>query len=174
GSGVVSLARIFGEIAILGGYEATVIPRYGAERRGAPIYTDIRIAKDGSIKLKSFVTKADFTIVMANKAFSPETIISMTKENGTILFSCEESKKLVQLFQGFKLFFLDLEDKSLEGRDQITLNLRILGAISQIININNETLIIKCIKRHLSNLEEEIVRKSLMLGIQAGADLCVV
>ena len=58
GFGVVSSAQILGRVFLDLGFWATSIPRFGAERRGAPVHADVRVSSK-KIRVKCFIEKGD-------------------------------------------------------------------------------------------------------------------
>ena len=87
GFGVITSARMLGKIVDGLGYWATALPRFGAERRGAPVHADVRISSEGPIRNKSLIDQADIVIILDPTAFTPNTIISFSKNNGLIILN---------------------------------------------------------------------------------------
>jgi len=68
GQGMKTASRILGTALFLEGYEVQDAPRYGAERRGAPIFAFVRAARKiinerGIIAVPDLVVVADDTLV---------------------------------------------------------------------------------------------------------------
>lgn len=62
GQGMKTASRILGNAFFLGGYEVQDAPRYGAERRGAPIFAYVRAAKQ-PINERGIINRPDLVIV---------------------------------------------------------------------------------------------------------------
>jgi len=62
GQGMKTASRILGTAFFLEGYQAQDAPRYGAERRGAPIFAYVRAAKE-TINERGIISKPDLVIV---------------------------------------------------------------------------------------------------------------
>jgi pyruvate ferredoxin oxidoreductase gamma subunit len=85
GQGVKTAGRILGTAFFLEGFEIQDAPRYGAERRGAPISAYVRadrapISERGSIRRPDLVVVADDTLVSVGAAgvlagIGPETVL---------------------------------------------------------------------------------------------------
>ncbi len=77
GQGGVTMAKMIAYAAVLGGWDAAAIPKYGAERRGAPVQTSIRLS-DEKLKLHSQVRVPDHVIALdkslIQKLIAKETI----------------------------------------------------------------------------------------------------
>ncbi|MEM2115290.1 MAG: 2-oxoacid:acceptor oxidoreductase family protein, partial [Candidatus Caldarchaeum sp.] len=63
GQGVKTSSRILGRAAFLAGYVAQDSPIYGAERRGAPVYSFARIS-DKPVRLRSQISEPDILVVL--------------------------------------------------------------------------------------------------------------
>ncbi len=72
GQGGVTMAKMIAFAAVLGGWDAATIPKYGAERRGAPVQTSIRLS-DEKLKLHSQVRVPDHVIAL-DKSLIPKLI----------------------------------------------------------------------------------------------------
>ncbi len=82
GQGGVTMAKMIAFAAVLGGWDAAAIPKYGAERRGAPVQTSIRLS-DEKLKLHSQVRVPDHVIAL-DKSLIPKLIDKKTiKEENT-------------------------------------------------------------------------------------------
>lgn len=62
GQGMKTASRILGNAFFLGGYEVQDAPRYGAERRGAPIFAYVRAARQ-PINERGVINRPDLVIV---------------------------------------------------------------------------------------------------------------
>lgn len=62
GQGMKTASRILSKAFFLGGYEVQDAPRYGAERRGAPIFAYVRAARH-PINERGVITRPDLVIV---------------------------------------------------------------------------------------------------------------
>lgn len=62
GQGMKTASRILGTACFLAGYEVQDAPRYGAERRGAPIFAYVRIA-DRPIHERGIIRRPDLVVV---------------------------------------------------------------------------------------------------------------
>lgn len=63
GQGIKTASRILGTAFFLEGYEVQDAPRYGAERRGAPIFAYVRAAK-APINERGVITNPDLVVVV--------------------------------------------------------------------------------------------------------------
>jgi 2-oxoacid:acceptor oxidoreductase gamma subunit (pyruvate/2-ketoisovalerate family) len=68
GQGVKTASQILGTAFFREGYEVQDAPRYGAERRGAPIFAYVRAAR-ASIAERGVITRPDLVIVAGISLF---------------------------------------------------------------------------------------------------------
>ena len=92
GQGMKTAGRILGTAFFLEGFEVQDAPRYGAERRGAPIFAYVRAARSlinerGIIRRPDLVLVADDTLVASPTA----GVLSGVTEHTVLLIS--SSKK---------------------------------------------------------------------------------
>jgi pyruvate ferredoxin oxidoreductase gamma subunit len=62
GQGMKTASRILGSACFLSGYEVQDAPRYGAERRGAPIFAYVRVDQ-GPIRERGIIVRPDLAVV---------------------------------------------------------------------------------------------------------------
>jgi len=92
GQGMKTASRILGTAFFLEGYEVQDAPRYGAERRGAPIFAYVRAAKNiinerGIIDHPDLVVVADDSLVAVPAA----GVLQGIRDNTVILINSHES-----------------------------------------------------------------------------------
>ena len=93
GQGMKTASRILGTAFFLEGYEVQDAPRYGAERRGAPIFAFVRAAREiinerGIIGIPDLVVVADDTLVPVPAAgvlagVAPHTVLLINSHEST-------------------------------------------------------------------------------------------
>lgn len=86
GEGMKTSSRILGTAFFLEGFEVQDAPRYGAERRGAPVFAYVRadrkkINERGAIHKPDLIVIADETLIHV----TPETVFEGVDENTVIL-----------------------------------------------------------------------------------------
>src|SRR3990172_2379813 len=62
GQGIKTASRVLGSAFFLEGFEVQDAPRYGAERRGAPIFAYVRAAR-AQIQERGVITRPDLVVV---------------------------------------------------------------------------------------------------------------
>ena len=81
GQGGVTAAKLIAQAAFLDGKYATATPLYGAERRGAPVVSFIRI-DDKPIRIYSQIRKPDLVIVLDTSIMQTVDVLAGLKPDG--------------------------------------------------------------------------------------------
>jgi len=86
GQGGVTAAKLLALAAFRDGKYATACPFYGAERRGAPVVSYVRI-DDRPIRIYSQIHAPDLVIVLDASIMDVVDVLQGLKENGTVLLN---------------------------------------------------------------------------------------
>ncbi|HUU75429.1 MAG TPA: 2-oxoacid:acceptor oxidoreductase family protein [Methanoregulaceae archaeon] len=86
GQGGVTAARLLAIAAFRDGKHATACPFYGAERRGAPVVSFIRI-DDKPIKVYSQIRTPDLVVVLDSSVMETVDVLQGLKEGGKVLIN---------------------------------------------------------------------------------------
>ena len=164
GFGVVSSAQILGRVFLELGFWATSIPRFGAERRGAPVHADVRVSSN-KIRIKSFIYKGDLTVVLDQNAFQVQEIFSYSKPDaGVVVINGSITEKYEAYRNQRELVFVEGTKLSLARFNSPFSNIIILGSIFKLLGITDLELITKKVLISLPSLEEQQVNQMLELG----------
>jgi pyruvate ferredoxin oxidoreductase gamma subunit len=92
GQGMKTASRILGSALFLSGYEVQDAPRYGAERRGAPIFAYVR-ADRAPINERGIITRPDLVIVADDSLVSipAAAVMAGVDEHTVILINTDEA-----------------------------------------------------------------------------------
>jgi len=164
GYGVVSSAQILGRVFLELGFWATSIPRFGAERRGAPVHADVRVSIKNKIRIKSFIEKGDLTIVLDQKAFQVQEIISYSKPMGVVVINGSVTDKYEPHRNKREFVFIEGTKLSLANFNNPIANIIILGSIFKRLGITDSELILKKVLETLPFLQEEQAKQMLEIG----------
>ena len=164
GFGVVSSAQILGRVFLELGFWATSIPRFGAERQGAPVHADVRVSSN-RIRIKSFIYKGDLTVVLDQNAFQVQEIFSYSKPDvGVVVINGSITEKYEAYRNQRELVFVEGTKLSLARFNSPFSNIIILGSIFKLLGITDLDLITKKVLISLPSLEEQQVNQMLELG----------
>lgn len=130
GQGGVTAARLLALAAIHDGKYATAAPFYGAERRGAPIVSFVRI-DDRPIKIYSQIKKPDMVVVLDASVMDVVDVLQGLKSGGSILVNSQQKKE----FAGFVSTNVDLTGIALTENLVVSgspiLNTPVIGALAR-------------------------------------------
>ena len=131
GQGGVTAARLLALAAIHDGKYATACPFYGAERRGAPIVSFVRI-DDRPIKVYSQIKKPDMVVVLDASVMDVVDVLLGLKKGGKVLINSTSKKD----FAGFTSGHVDLTGIALRENLVVAgspiLNTPVLGALARL------------------------------------------
>ncbi len=130
GQGGVTAARLLALAAIHDGKYATAAPFYGAERRGAPIVSFVRI-DDKPIRIYSQIKKPDMVIVLDASVMDVVDVLQGLKKGGKVLVNSQQKKD----FPGFSSSNVDLTGIALRENLVVSgspiLNTPVIGALAK-------------------------------------------
>ena len=131
GQGGVTAARLIALAAIRDGKYATAFPFYGAERRGAPIVSFVRI-DDRPIKVYSQIRQPDMVVVLDTSVMETVDVLHGLKPGGTVFLNSTHAPA----FAGFKSYHVDLTGIALKENLVVAgspiLNTPVLGALAKL------------------------------------------
>ena len=103
GQGGVTAARLLALAAFRDGKYATACPFYGAERRGAPVVSYVRI-DDRPIRVYSQIRNPDLVIVLDPSVMEVVDVLHGLKAGGKVLINGTNAEKI----HGFPAYSIDL------------------------------------------------------------------
>ena len=103
GQGGVTAARLLAMAALHDGKYATACPFYGAERRGAPVVSFVRI-DDHPIRVYSQIRDPDLVIVLDASVMETVDVLNGLKKGGRVLINSAHKPD----FAGFSTYNVDL------------------------------------------------------------------
>ncbi len=168
--GMKTAGRILGTAFFLTGFEVQDAPRYGAERRGAPIFAYVRASKSainerGIIRCPDLVIVADDTLVTIPAA----GVLSGITERTVLLIKNTETPEVWKERLNFPGSVLtlpvaaELEDV-LEPR---FIGAACTGAASRLVGVIPRDSLVQAIRDELAHLGEAVVAKDLDKALEA-------
>ncbi len=138
GQGGVTAARLLAMAALHDGKYATACPFYGAERRGAPIVSFVRI-DDKPIKVYSQIRQPDMVVVLDTSVMDTVDVLHGLKKGGRIFINSAGKRE----FAGFECRNVDLTGIALRENLVVSgspiLNTPVLGALASMGIITAES-----------------------------------
>jgi pyruvate ferredoxin oxidoreductase gamma subunit len=130
GQGGVTAARLLALAAIHDGKYATAAPFYGAERRGAPIVSFVRI-DDKPIKVYSQIKKPDMVIVLDASVMDVVDVLQGLKRGGNVLVNSQQKKEFsIYTSSNVDLTGIALKENLVVSGSPI-LNTPVIGALAK-------------------------------------------
>jgi pyruvate ferredoxin oxidoreductase gamma subunit len=138
GQGGVTAARLLALAAFRDGKYATACPFYGAERRGAPVVSYVRI-DDHPIMIYSQIRNPDLVVVLDPGIMDVVDVLQGLKPDGKVLINATRAEKI----PGHTVYAVDLTGIALSldlvmGRSPI-LNTPVMGALAKMGIISPES-----------------------------------
>jgi pyruvate ferredoxin oxidoreductase gamma subunit len=131
GQGGVTAARLIALAAFRDGKYATACPFYGAERRGAPVVSFVRI-DDRPIKVYSQIRAPDLVVVLDSSVMDVVNVLSGLKKGGSVLLNASHPMQLGDS----PVYIVDLTGIALRENLVVAgspiLNTPVLGALARI------------------------------------------
>jgi pyruvate ferredoxin oxidoreductase gamma subunit len=173
GQGVKTAGRLLGTAFFLTGFEVQDAPRYGAERRGAPIFAYVRASRTvinerGIIRRPDLVIVADDTLVSIPAAGVLAGITGQT----VLLISTTKSPEVWQQRLNFPGLVLTLPAAA-EVEDLLELKLlgaACVGAAARLLGVISRNALAQAIQGELAPLGEAVMARNIAAA-QAAYDL---
>lgn len=130
GQGGVTAAKLIALAAFRDGKYATAFPFYGAERRGAPVVSFVRI-DDHPIKIYSQIKRPDLILVLDASIMDSVDVLQGIKPEGTVLLNSSKPYDM----KGHRTYEVDLTGIALRENLIVAgspiLNTPVLGALAK-------------------------------------------
>ncbi len=168
GQGMKTASRILGTAFFLEGYEVQDAPRYGAERRGAPIFAYVRAAKQtiherGVIQQPDLVIIADESLASVSSA---GTLIGIDK-HCVLLIVSNESPESWKHRLNLDCAVLTLAYEQLDIHQISYAGIACTGAAARLTGIISKETLQRSIKQELAAFDESVVANNLHQALDA-------
>ena len=170
GQGLKTASRILGTSFFLAGYEVQDAPRYGAERRGAPIFAFVRADKQ-PINERGIITNPDLIIVVDDSLIGiPAAGVMQGLTDSTVLLimsheSAEEWQNRLNL--SAKIFVLPPAEVHEDIMQASTAGTVCTAAAAALLGVISEDILLQAIKQELAAMEPEVIESNLQAAQQA-------
>ena len=168
GQGMKTASRIIGTALFLAGYQVQDAPRYGAERRGAPIFAYVRadrrsINERGVITRPDLVAVADDSLVGLPAAGVRQGIAAHT----VLLVHSRTSGDVWQQRLNLAGPVLTLPPAVDLAEQSHAPTARVVGAVAQLLGLIDRDLLAEAIRRELVGLAEPELAANLAMALAA-------
>ncbi len=170
GQGMKTASRILGTAFFLEGFEVQDAPRYGAERRGAPIFAYVRayrkpINERGIIRRPDLVVVADDSLVSIPAA----GVLSGLTNWSVLLISTNETPDIWEKRLNFSGQVLKLPAPA-EVEDRLELRFvgsSCTGAAARLVGVISRDSLERAVRNELVQLGEGVIEKNLGKALEA-------
>ena len=155
GQGAITAAKIVANAAFKAGYKGVVMaPTFGTERRGAPIFTSLKISREKIYDLSPIATP-DMVVVLDHTLLEEVDVTSGLKEGGEIILNTPKSIDAYD-FGNHKLSVADVTACAMEaGLAPGIVNTGIIGAFEKATGLVGRELLGEAIRHEFSAMKPE-------------------
>jgi pyruvate ferredoxin oxidoreductase gamma subunit len=170
GQGMKTASRILGTAFFLEGYEVQDAPRYGAERRGAPLFAYVRADKN-NINERGIIVHPDL-VVVADDSLVPVPAAGVLQDigdNTVILINSHENGDTWQHRLNIKNPIVILpETEEIADRAELRyIGATCAGAAARLLGVIAKEKLSKAIQQELSRLGKAVVAKNISNALAA-------
>lgn len=163
-------SRILGSAFFMAGYEVQDAPRYGAERRGAPIFAYVR-ADRHPINERGIIRNPDLVIV-ADDSLLPVPaagIVQGLSEHTVLLLNSHETAETWQHRLNIKnpIVILHAAEETIDRAELKYVGATCAGAAAALLNVISKEQLSQAIHEELQELPHEVVDKNLEKAMTA-------
>jgi pyruvate ferredoxin oxidoreductase gamma subunit len=170
GQGMKTASRMLGTAFFLSGFEVQDAPRYGAERRGAPMFAFVRASRKpiherGVIRQPDLVLVADDTLLNISAA----AILQGVKENTVLLISSSQGSKVWQERLNFPglVFTLPTAVELEDSPEQKFIAAALVGAAVRLVGVISVDALVQAVHQELAHLKEEVIARNREMALNA-------
>ncbi|UCD67885.1 MAG: 2-oxoacid:acceptor oxidoreductase family protein [Betaproteobacteria bacterium] len=168
GQGMKAASRILGNAFFLEGYEVQDAPRYGAERRGAPIFAYVRAGRE-PINERGIIRHPDLVIV-ADDSLIPVPgagVMSGVDSRTVVLINSEESPKVWKQRLNFEGDVFTVPVETADRAELRFIGVTCVGAAARLLGAIKRETLSEAIRQELASLGSDIVQISLSKALAA-------
>ena len=167
GQGMKTASRILGTAFFLAGYEVQDAPRYGAERRGAPIFAFVR-ADSKPINERGIITHPDLVIVADDTLLGVPAagVLMGIDAHCVLLIDSRESTDSWRnrLNLEARVVALPAVEESEDRAEQRYISAACAGAATRLLGFIDLDILLQAVEQELEQLGEEIVQHNLRVA----------
>jgi len=168
GQGLKTASRMLGTALFLEGFQVQDAPRYGAERRGAPLFAYVRASKD-AIHERGIIREPDL-VVVADDSLVPVPaagVLQGITARSVMLISTGESAATWQDRLNFQGTLFTLPVEAAEQAELRFVSAACAGAAARLIGVIPRATLEAAVREELSALGEDIIQRNLEQALTA-------
>lgn len=164
GQGAITAAKIVANAAFVSGYKGVVMaPTFGTERRGAPVFTSLKISKKKIYDLSPIATP-DMVVVLDHTLLEEVNVVAGLKENGLVVLNAPKPVSEYS-FGDARLAVSDVTKHGVEaGLPPGVVNSGIIGAFSKASGLVDIDILVKAIEEEFTGKKPELNSKAAKIA----------
>jgi 2-oxoacid:acceptor oxidoreductase gamma subunit (pyruvate/2-ketoisovalerate family) len=153
GQGAKKAAKIIGQAAFIMGKQVQDFALYGAERRGAPVMSFVRI-DDKPILERGYIDDPDVVIVLDKTLLDLVDVAAGLNENGLLIVNSEDG---LEIKTPAVIKHVDATSIALETIGSPVYNTTMLGAMAKLTHIISYDALDKAVEEELSKYPAKVI-----------------
>lgn len=172
GQGMKTASRILGTAFFLEGYDVQDAPRYGAERRGAPIFAYVRASREpinerGVIQRPDLVLVADDTLVGVPAA---DVLAGVTEQTVLLIYSTADAPTWQERLNiRCPVLIVPVGQETADPLERRYAGTSCAGAAAQLIGVISQENLKRAIETELAELGNDVVDTNIAHAVDAFA-----
>lgn len=164
GQGAITAAKIVANAAFASGYKGVVMaPTFGTERRGAPVFTSLKISKNKIYDL-SPITTPDMVVVLDHTLLEEVNVVDGLKENGLVILNAPKPVSEYN-FEGARVAVADVTTHAVQaGLPPGIVNSGIIGAFAKATGLVDIDVLVQAIKNEFVGKRPELNAKAAIIA----------
>ncbi len=158
GQGVVTSADVLAVAAFKEGFYTLSFPTFGAEKRGTPVASFLRIS-DKPVVLRDEIYEPDYVVILDPTVMESVNVVSGLKDGGFVVANYPREKELEDKL-GVKVFAINATKLAMEYLGRPITNTVMVGAFAGITGIVKLDTLKETIMEWFSKKGEEIAKKN--------------
>lgn len=156
GQGAITAAKIVANAAFATGYKGVVMaPTFGTERRGAPVFTSLKISREKIYDL-SPITTPDIVVVLDHTLLEEVNVVDGLKDNGLVVLNTPKPLS-DYTFGDAKIAVADVTAHGVQaGLPQGIVNSGIIGAFAKASGLVELDLLLPAIEDEFAGKRPEM------------------
>lgn len=169
GQGAITAAKIVANAAFVSGYKGVVMaPTFGTERRGAPVFTSLKISRDKIYDL-SPITTPNMVVVLDHTLLEEVDVVAGLKEHGLVVLN--GPKPVAEYsFSGARVAVSDVTSHGIEaGLPPGIVNSGIIGAFAKASGLVDIDILVAAIEKEFAGKRPEMNAKAAIIAYEKTA-----
>lgn len=166
GQGAITAAKIVANAAFVSGYKGVVMaPTFGTERRGAPVFTSLKISKEKIYDLSPIATP-DMVVVLDHTLLEEVDVTAGLKKGGLVVLNTPKAIESYT-FDGMKIAISDVTSHSVEaGLPQGIVNSGIIGTFAKASGLVDMDTLLPAIEKEFIGKRPEKNSRAAILAFE--------